>query len=37
MEKNLINYISKILKQLSLWDKKDLILRQLSGGMKEEF
>ena len=24
----------KILKQLSLWDKKDLILRQLSGGMK---
>ena len=27
-------YIKKILKQLSLWDKKDLILRQLSGGMK---
>ncbi len=27
-------YIEKILKQLSLWDKKDLILRQLSGGMK---
>ena len=26
--------IEKILKQLSLWDKKDLILRQLSGGMK---
>jgi len=28
------DYIEKILKQLSLWDKKDLILRQLSGGMK---
>ena len=27
-------YIEKILKQLSLWDKKDLNLRQLSGGMK---
>ena len=27
-------YIEKILRQLSLWDKKDLILRQLSGGMK---
>ena len=27
-------YIEKILKQFSLWDKKDLILRQLSGGMK---
>ena len=27
-------YIEKILKQLSLWDKKDRILRQLSGGMK---
>ena len=27
-------YIEKILKQLSLWDKKDLRLRQLSGGMK---
>ena len=27
-------HIEKILKQLSLWDKKDLILRQLSGGMK---
>jgi len=27
-------YIKKILKQLTLWDKKDLILRQLSGGMK---
>ena len=26
--------IEKILKQLSLWDKKDLRLRQLSGGMK---
>ena len=28
------NYIEKVLKQLSLWDKKDLKLRQLSGGMK---
>ena len=28
------DYIKKILKQLSLWDKKDLRLRQLSGGMK---
>ena len=27
-------HIEKILKQLSLWDKKDLRLRQLSGGMK---
>tara|TARA_B100000963_G_scaffold346373_1_gene351514 strand:+ start:49 stop:984 length:936 start_codon:yes stop_codon:yes gene_type:complete len=27
-------YIEKILKQLSLWDKKERILRQLSGGMK---
>ena len=27
-------HIEKILKQLSLWDKKSLILRQLSGGMK---
>ena len=27
-------HIKKVLKQLSLWDKKDLILRQLSGGMK---
>tara|TARA_B100001741_G_scaffold281784_1_gene255797 strand:- start:721 stop:1656 length:936 start_codon:yes stop_codon:yes gene_type:complete len=27
-------HIEKILKQFSLWDKKDLILRQLSGGMK---
>jgi len=27
-------HIEKILRQLSLWDKKDLILRQLSGGMK---
>ncbi|MBD1135634.1 ABC transporter ATP-binding protein [Pelagibacterales bacterium SAG-MED47] len=26
--------IEKILKRLSLWDKKNLILRQLSGGMK---
>ena len=28
------HHIEKVLKQLSLWDKKDLILRQLSGGMK---
>ena len=28
------NYIEKILKELSLWDKKDNRLRQLSGGMK---
>tara|TARA_B100000941_G_scaffold260752_1_gene212457 strand:+ start:1008 stop:1943 length:936 start_codon:yes stop_codon:yes gene_type:complete len=27
-------HIEKILKQLSLWDKKNIILRQLSGGMK---
>ena len=27
-------HIEKVLKQLSLWDKKDLGLRQLSGGMK---
>jgi ABC-2 type transport system ATP-binding protein len=27
-------HIEKILKQLSLWDKKDQRLRQLSGGMK---
>ena len=27
-------HIEKILKRLSLWDKKNLILRQLSGGMK---
>ena len=27
-------HIEKILKQLSLWDKKNLSLRQLSGGMK---
>ena len=27
-------YIEKILKQLSLWDKKDSKLRELSGGMK---
>tara|TARA_B100001741_G_scaffold291762_1_gene272133 strand:- start:265 stop:1200 length:936 start_codon:yes stop_codon:yes gene_type:complete len=27
-------HIEKVLKQLSLWDKKDIILRQLSGGMK---
>ena len=27
-------HIEKVLKQLSLWEKKDLILRQLSGGMK---
>ena len=28
------DHIEKVLKQLSLWDKKDLKLRQLSGGMK---
>ena len=28
------SHIEKILKQLSLWDKKNLRLRQLSGGMK---
>ena len=28
------NHIEKILKDLSLWDKKDQRLRQLSGGMK---
>ena len=28
------NHIEKILKKLSLWDKKDLKLRQLAGGMK---
>ena len=27
-------HIEKVLKDLSLWDKKDRILRQLSGGMK---
>ena len=27
-------HIEKVLRQLALWDKKDLILRQLSGGMK---
>ncbi len=27
-------HIEKVLKQLSLWDKKDLILPKLSGGMK---
>ena len=27
-------HIEKVLRQLSLWDKKDLILRKLSGGMK---
>ena len=27
-------YIEKVLKDLSLWDKKDQRLRQLSGGMK---
>ena len=27
-------HIEKVLRQLTLWDKKDLILRQLSGGMK---
>jgi ABC-2 type transport system ATP-binding protein len=29
-----LQHIEKILKQLSLWDKKDQRLRQLSGGMK---
>ena len=29
-----LQHIEKILKQLSLWDKKNLRLRQLSGGMK---
>ena len=29
-------HIEKVLRQLSLWDKKDLILRQLSGGMKRK-
>ena len=34
-ERNLIaKHIEKVLKDLSLWDKKDLRLRQLSGGMK---
>ena len=28
------NHIEKVLRQLSLWDKKNLRLRQLSGGMK---
>ncbi len=28
------DYIEKILKDLSLWDKKDSMIRQLSGGMK---
>ena len=28
------SHIEKVLKQLSLWDKKDYKLRQLSGGMK---
>ena len=28
------NHIEKVLKQLSLWDKKDQIIRSLSGGMK---
>ena len=28
------SHIEKVLKQLSLWDKKDFKLRQLSGGMK---
>ena len=28
------DHIEKVLKQLSLWDKKDLRLNQLSGGMK---
>ena len=33
-KKNDSTHIEKILRQLSLWDKKDLRLRQLSGGMK---
>ena len=28
------NYIEKVLKQLSLWDKKDNKIKELSGGMK---
>ena len=28
------NYIEKLLKQLSLWDKKDSKIKELSGGMK---
>ena len=28
------NYIEKLLKQLSLWDKKDNKIKELSGGMK---
>ena len=31
------DHIEKILKDLSLWDKKDQRLRQLSGGMKRRF
>jgi ABC-2 type transport system ATP-binding protein len=31
---NNFNYIEKILKELSLWDKKNNKLRELSGGMK---
>ena len=30
------NHIEKVLKQLSLWDKKDLKLRQLSGGNEKK-
>ena len=30
-------YIEKLLKELSLWDKKDNKLRELSGGMKRRF
>jgi len=33
-KKSKSKHIEKILKDLSLWDKKDLRLRQLSGGMK---
>ena len=33
-KKSNLKHIEKILKDLSLWDKKDLKLRQLSGGMK---
>ena len=34
-EKLKSQHIEKILKELSLWDKKDNRLRQLSGGMKK--
>jgi len=31
---NNFNYIEELLKELSLWDKKNSLLRELSGGMK---